>query len=126
MSATNQRPFCKHCGMFHFLDMGCLTSATVSNHTTLTEPAKQMLEASKERSDGLSASYYELPEGSTELYHLITYKDMNAQLGEIFRACYRYGQVEHSAKLRDINKIIAYATQEKERLLKYELSSTEG
>lgn len=68
-------------------------------------------------SDGLSASYYELPEGATELYHLIIYKNMNAQLGEIFRAAYRYGEASHSDQLRDINKIIAYANQEKERLL---------
>lgn len=79
----------------------------------------------KEKSDGLTAHYYELPEAATELYHLITYKNMNAQIGEIFRACYRYGEVEHSAKLRDVNKMLAYATQEKERLLKYELSNNE-
>ena len=72
------------------------------------------------KSNGLSASYYELPPNATELYHLIIYKDMNAQLGEIFRAAYRYGTASHSDKLRDINKIIAYANQEKERLLKYE------
>jgi hypothetical protein len=72
----------------------------------------------KATSDGLSASYYELPEGATELYHLIIHRDMNAQLGEIFRAAYRYGQASHSDQLRDINKIITYANQEKERLLK--------
>lgn len=79
----------------------------------------------KEKSDGLTAHYYELPEGATELYHLIIERDMNGQISEIFRACYRYGRVAHSAKLRDINKILAYATQEKERLLKYELSNNE-
>ena len=72
------------------------------------------------QSDGLTASYYELPPDCTELYHLIIYADMNAQLGEIFRACYRYGRASHSDRLRDINKVIAYANQEKERLLKYE------
>jgi len=75
--------------------------------------------AVKEQSDGTTAHYYELPEGATELYHLIIAKDMNAQMGEIGRAWYRYGQVEHSDKMRDLNKIIAYAEQEKERLTKY-------
>jgi len=73
----------------------------------------------KTTSDGLSASYYELPKGSTELYHLIIHCNMNAQLGEIFRAAYRYGRASHSDQLRDINKILAYAQQEKERLLRY-------
>jgi len=78
-----------------------------------------MISAAKEKSDGSTAGYYELPEGATELYHLIIAKNMNAQMGEIGRAWYRYGQVEHSDKRRDLNKIIAYAKQELERLDKY-------
>ena len=67
-------------------------------------------------SDGSTAKYYELPDNVSELQHLISYKDMNAQMGEIFRACYRYGEVAHSGKLRDIKKIIFYANAELERL----------
>ena len=69
------------------------------------------------QSGGLSAEYYELPKGATELQHLIMAKNMNAQLGEIFRACYRYGEVSHSPPKRDIKKIISYALFEYERLL---------
>lgn len=74
----------------------------------------------KVKSDGSTASYYELPEGANELQHLISYKDMNAQMGEIFRACYRYGQVEHSEKIRDAKKIRFYIDAEIERLERYE------
>lgn len=70
-------------------------------------------------SDGSTASYYELPEGATELQDIISYRNMNAQLGEIFRACYRYGQCPHSPKARDIKKIIFYAQAELARLEKY-------
>lgn len=73
----------------------------------------------KVKSDGSTASYYELPEGATELQHLISYKDLNAQMGEIFRAVYRYGQVEHSEKIRDAKKIRFYIDAEIERLEKY-------
>lgn len=69
-------------------------------------------------SDGSTASYYELPEGATELQHLISHRNMNAQIGEIFRACYRYGIVAHSPQVRDIKKIIFYAKAELERLEK--------
>lgn len=69
-------------------------------------------------SDGSTASYYELPEGATELQHLISHRNMNAQVGEIFRACYRYGIVAHSPQARDIKKIIFYAKAELERLEK--------
>ncbi len=74
-------------------------------------------------SNGVTASYYELPEGAKELQDIISYKNMNAQMGEIFRANMRYGEVDHSDKLRDINKIIFYAMEEKKRLLKYELGT---
>ncbi len=73
-------------------------------------------------SDGSTASYYELPEGSTELQDLISHRDMNAQMGEIFRATYRYGMVKHSPKKRDIKKIIFYAQQELKRLEKLDVS----
>jgi len=70
----------------------------------------------KIKSDGSTAEYYELPEYATELQHLISFKNMNAQIGEIFRACFRYGQVEHSDSLRDAKKIKFYIEAEIERL----------
>lgn len=47
-------------------------------------------------SDGSTAIYYELPDYATELQHLISHKNMNAQIGEVFRTCYRYGEASHS------------------------------
>ena len=70
----------------------------------------------KEHSNGATASYYELPAGATQLQDLISHRDMNAQIGEIFRACYRYGLVSHSDRLRDARKILFYAQAEVERL----------
>ncbi len=72
-----------------------------------------------EASDGSTASYYELPPNATELQHLISYKNMNAQLGEIFRESYRYGQASHCDKKRGIKKILFYAQAELERLEAY-------
>jgi len=69
-------------------------------------------------SDGSTASYYELPDNANELQDLISHKNMNAQIGEIFRACYRYGEVAHSAMLRDAKKIKFYAEAEIKRLEK--------
>lgn len=72
------------------------------------------------RSDGSTASYYQLPEGAKELQDLISHKDMNAQIGEIFRAAYRYGVASHSDKLRDAKKIKFYIEAEIDRLQKLE------
>lgn len=71
-------------------------------------------------SDGSTASYYQLPEGATELQDLISHKNMNAQIGEVFRACYRYDEVAHSPMLRDAKKMRFYIDAEIKRLEKLE------
>lgn len=73
----------------------------------------------KTKSDGSTASYYKLPTQAKELQHLISFKNMNGQVAEIFRACYRYGEVEHSEMLRDAKKMKFYAESEIERLEKW-------
>jgi len=70
------------------------------------------------RSDGSTADYYVLPEGATQLQDLISHRNMNAQIGEIFRAGYRYGMASHSDMLRDAKKIRFYAQAEVDRLEK--------
>ena len=82
----------------------------------MMEAAQALMSSAK--SDGSTASYYELPKGVGQLQDLISHKDMNAQIGEIFRACYRYGQVEHSERMRDAKKIKFYAEAEIARLEK--------
>ena len=67
-------------------------------------------------SDGSTASYYELPSKARELQDLISHKNMNAQIGEIFRSTYRYGQSSHSSELRDAKKIRFYIDAEIKRL----------
>jgi hypothetical protein len=68
------------------------------------------------KSDGSTASYYELPTGCTELQDLISHRNMNAQDGEIFRAIYRKGRASHSDELRDAKKVLFYAQAEVDRL----------
>ena len=70
------------------------------------------------KSDGSTADYYQLPEGATELQHLISYRNLNAQDGEMFRAIYRKGLASHSDELRDAKKVLFYAKAELERLEK--------
>lgn len=68
------------------------------------------------KSDGSTASYYELPPGCTELQDLISYRNLNAQDGEMFRAIYRKGRASHSDELRDAKKVLFYAQAEVKRL----------
>ena len=79
-----------------------------------------LLPSTTVKSDGSTASYYELPADCKELQDLISYKNMNAQMGEIFRETYRYGQASHSDLERGVRKILFYANAELKRLLKTE------
>lgn len=72
----------------------------------------------KETSNGTTARYYELPPGATQLQDLISYRNLNAQDGEIMRATYRKGRASHSDELRDARKVLFYARAEVERLEK--------
>ena len=63
------------------------------------------------KSDGGSTSYYELPEGATELNDLIEHKRMSFALGNIFKACYRLGQKDSADRLYDLNKIVYFANR---------------
>lgn len=85
-------------------------------HLDLLHKSLANVPSSKAVSDGSSASYYELPGNSRELQDLISAKNMNAQIGEIFRECYRYGQASHSDEIRGIKKILFYANAELKRL----------
>lgn len=85
-----------------------------------TEPKKSPPLTLNSISDGSTADYYQLPPGATQLQDLIAFTNMNAQIGEIFRACYRYGRVAHSPCLRDAKKIKFYIEAEIARLEKYE------
>lgn len=93
---------------------GRLNIVCAKDLSCVAEPTLE--EGLPSKSDGSTASYYQLPKGCTELQDLISYKDMNAQIGEIMRACYRYGEVQHSEKIRDAKKIKFYAEAEIKRL----------
>lgn len=85
---------------------------------TSKEPLPQFPKSSN-KSDGSSADYYKLPPKAAELQDLISYKNMNAQVGESFRSLYRYGESSHSDQLHDAKKVIFYMQAEVKRLQLY-------
>lgn len=59
-------------------------------------------------SDGGSTSYYELSAGATELNDLIEHKGMSFAPGNIFKACYRFGEKDAANRMYDLNKILYF------------------
>lgn len=96
-----------------------LNDATPAEWDAAFDEMYSQIECKKEKSDGSSANYYKLPDNANELQDLISYKNMNGQIAEVFRECYRYGQASHSDELRGIKKILFYANAELRRLEKY-------
>ncbi len=108
-------------GFLFYIDLAkewCeLSQGYAEKHSHKFIPISELMtDKSRSVSDGSTASYYELPSNATELQQLISHKNMNAQIGEIFRSCYRYGEVSHSDMLRDAKKIKFYADAEIKRL----------
>jgi aminopeptidase N len=66
---------------------------------------------------GSTPGQYALPADATELQDLIEYREMNFALGNIFKAAYRNGTCSHSDELREINKILWFATRERRRII---------
>lgn len=63
---------------------------------------------------------YKLPEDATELQDLISFKNLNAQMGEIFRIVYYYEQSNHATKIQEAKRIRYYIEAEIKRLEKYD------
>ena len=105
----------KHAYEWRWMDYDCdIIAYRLADKVVSDVPKTETRDTSK--SDGSTASYYELPEGATELQHLISYRNLNAQDGEMFRAIYRKGRASHSDALRDAKKVLFYAQAEVERL----------
>jgi hypothetical protein len=64
------------------------------------------------RGDGGATSYYELPEGATELRHLIKHKKMEHAIGEAFCALYRLN--DNGEYKRNLEKVKFYIESELE------------
>jgi uncharacterized protein YlaI len=72
----------------------------------------------EQKPGGSTPSQYSLPSTATELQDLIEFRQMNFQVGNIFKAAYRMGHCEHSDPLRDARKIKFFAEREINRLEK--------
>jgi len=65
---------------------------------------------------GSCPEQYRLPVGAIELQDLIEHRNMNFAIGNIFKACYRMGNCDHSTAERDLRKILWFAERELDRV----------
>ncbi len=82
----------------------CINGWGNAHSSNLYEAEVQEATSAKIKSDGGPTSYYELPEGATELRHVISGKQMGFARGNVFKAMYRLGEKEGTDVMYDINK----------------------
>ena len=66
--------------------------------------------------DGLYSSYYDVPSDAKDLVDLMNFKNMNHSIGEAFCALYRLN--DKDTPIRNLEKVVYYATRELDRLKK--------
>lgn len=85
---------------------------TLKDGVALATPAK-----GAHRSDGGSTDYYAIPTGTRDLDDLIDGLGMSFRIANIFKACMRFGKKDGTSQLYDLNKIIFFASRERDKLL---------
>ena len=89
--------------------------ATKSESPTWQEELSKMSIHVKElsKSDGGGGkNYYDLPPNPTQLLDLIEYRNMNGNIKDIFKACYRLGQKDGISEEYDLRKMALYSLRE--------------
>lgn len=73
-----------------------------------------VVEADKKiKSDGGGGkNYYDLPDGATQLLDLIEDRNMNGNIKDIFKACYRLGKKDGISEEYDLKKMVLYSVRE--------------
>lgn len=104
-----------HCGQLSPITIDVLCTKL---RTYVNESVGKSNRLGTSESDGSTANYYDLPAGAETLQDLLSYRNMNHAMGEIFCATYRYGRASHSDQLRDAKKIKFYIEAEIKRLEK--------
>ena len=67
----------------------------------------------KIKSDGGGgANYYDLPKKATQLQDLIEHRNMNGNIKDIFKACYRMGLKDGTTDDYDMRKMVYYSLRE--------------
>lgn len=61
--------------------------------------------------------WYDLPKGANQLQDLIEHKNMNGNIKDVFKACYRVGEKDGTEEAYDVEKMAYYSLRELGRIL---------
>ncbi len=101
----------------HSFDKPDVWDGTHYRHDKLHLTGKIVVPPGSHKSDGGSTNYYAIPPGTRDLDDLIDGLGMSFRIANIFKACMRFGKKDGTSQLYDLNKIIFFATRERDKLL---------
>ena len=71
----------------------------------------------KKHNGGDGNDYYDLPKDATQLQDLIEFKNMNGNVKDIFKACWRKGDKKGVDEIYDVEKMVYYSLREAGKVL---------
>lgn len=71
----------------------------------------------KKHNGGDGNGYYDLPKKASQLQDLIEFKNMNGNIKDIFKACWRKGDKKGVDEIYDVEKMVYYSLREAGRIL---------
>ena len=71
----------------------------------------------KKHNGGDGNDYYDLPLNALQLQDLIEFKNMNANIKDIFKACWRKGDKKRVDEIYDVEKMVYYSLREAGKVL---------
>lgn len=71
----------------------------------------------KKHNGGDGNDYYDLPPNALQLQDLIEFKNMNANIKDIFKACWRKGDKKGVDEIYDVEKMVYYSLREAGKVL---------
>lgn len=70
----------------------------------------------KTKTGGDGNDYYVIPPQTLQLQDLIEFKNMNGNIKDVFKACYRVGQKTGTSEIYDVEKMAYYSLRELGRI----------
>ena len=110
-------PYCNYCGKNTGYDINGNFSNSYSNKGLVGPQANTDLDKKIRSDGGGSQNYYDLPPGAEQLQDLIDYRNMNGNIKDIFKSCYRSGLKQGTSEEYDARKRVYYSLRELGRLL---------
>lgn len=102
---------------YTLIDCGSKFEKAICDTCSAEWTIEEVANTSVKSDGGGSQNYYDLPLGAEQLQDLIEHRNMNGNVKDIFKSCYRAGLKEGTSEEYDARKRVYYSLRELGRIL---------